>query len=176
MHSWWNPFNWARNVETLIGRTVAGQGTKYEINIWIKTIKTVFAMDKMKNQWYLLLLVIVTLLIVFGNNGEHHLGNGFHYFEDPGTIDYWKRGDTLKLEIPAYVLSYKNTRKWLLVEQKPREFPNAMEAAVYYPYGRDTLYYYLIDKKEKTIMGPLLYSDMEAFLQEKNLERLLDSL
>jgi hypothetical protein len=51
-----------------------------------------------------------------------------------------------------------------------------MEAAVYYPYGRDTLYYFLIDKKEKTIMGPLLYSDMEAFLQEKNLERLLDSL
>ncbi len=130
----------------------------------------------LKIKWYLLLLVIVTLLIVFGNNGEHHLGNGFHYFEDPGTIDYWKRGDTLKLEIPAYVLSYKNTRKWLLVEQKPREFPNAMEAAVYYPYGRDTLYYYLIDKKEKTIMGPLLYSDMEAFLQEKNLERLLDSL
>ena len=34
MHSWWNPFNWARNVETLIGRTVAGQGTKYEINIY----------------------------------------------------------------------------------------------------------------------------------------------
>jgi len=34
MHSWWNPFNWARNVETLIGRIVAGQGTKYEINIY----------------------------------------------------------------------------------------------------------------------------------------------
>ena len=34
MHSWWNPFNWARDVETLIGRTVAGQGTKYEINIY----------------------------------------------------------------------------------------------------------------------------------------------
>ncbi len=34
MHSWKNPMNWGRNIETLIGRSVAGKGTGYEINIY----------------------------------------------------------------------------------------------------------------------------------------------
>ena len=33
-HSWWNPLNWGRNIETAIGSKYAGQGTKYEINIY----------------------------------------------------------------------------------------------------------------------------------------------
>jgi len=32
MHSWWNPLNWARNVETKIGKAVAGTGTPFPIN------------------------------------------------------------------------------------------------------------------------------------------------
>lgn len=34
MKSWWNPKNWGRNVETAIGKTVAGAGVDYEINIY----------------------------------------------------------------------------------------------------------------------------------------------
>jgi len=34
MHNPWNPLNWGRNVETLIGRKVAGKGEPYEINIY----------------------------------------------------------------------------------------------------------------------------------------------
>ena len=34
MKPWWNPLNWGRNVETIIGRRVAGQGSGYEINIY----------------------------------------------------------------------------------------------------------------------------------------------
>ena len=34
MHSWRNPMNWGRNIETLIGRKVAGNGMPYEINIY----------------------------------------------------------------------------------------------------------------------------------------------
>jgi hypothetical protein len=42
MHSWWNPLNWGRNVETLIGRGVAGKGVGYEINIYgSKTLKPI---------------------------------------------------------------------------------------------------------------------------------------
>ncbi|RYD53230.1 MAG: hypothetical protein EOP52_03565 [Sphingobacteriales bacterium] len=33
MHSWFNPVNWGRNFETLIGRWNAGAGTPYPINI-----------------------------------------------------------------------------------------------------------------------------------------------
>lgn len=31
MQPWWNPLNWGRNIETLIGRQVAGQGKSYLI-------------------------------------------------------------------------------------------------------------------------------------------------
>lgn len=41
-HSWWNPLNWGRNIETAIGRSYAGQGVKYEINIYgSKTLKPI---------------------------------------------------------------------------------------------------------------------------------------
>ncbi len=34
MHNQWNPLNWTRNAETKIGRKVAGEGQKFEINIY----------------------------------------------------------------------------------------------------------------------------------------------
>jgi hypothetical protein len=34
MHNSWNPLNWARNAETVIGQKVSGSGTPYEINIY----------------------------------------------------------------------------------------------------------------------------------------------
>ena len=34
MHSFWNPFNWPRNFATIIGGILAGNGVRYEINIY----------------------------------------------------------------------------------------------------------------------------------------------
>jgi hypothetical protein len=34
MHNPWNPLNWPRNGETVIGRNVAGDGQKFNINIY----------------------------------------------------------------------------------------------------------------------------------------------
>ena len=34
MHSFWNPFNWPRNLATIIGGILAGNGVRYEINIY----------------------------------------------------------------------------------------------------------------------------------------------
>ena len=43
MHSWRNPMNWGRNIETLISRKVAGNGMPYEINIYgSKTLNVIF--------------------------------------------------------------------------------------------------------------------------------------
>ena len=42
MHSWNNPLNWGRNIETIIGNKVAGKGKPYEINIYgSKTLKPI---------------------------------------------------------------------------------------------------------------------------------------
>lgn len=34
MKSWWNPMNWGRNVETMIGSAVAGKGEKFVIYVY----------------------------------------------------------------------------------------------------------------------------------------------
>jgi len=34
MHSFWNPLNWPRNVETVIGQKYAGEGQSFEINLY----------------------------------------------------------------------------------------------------------------------------------------------
>ncbi|MBT0813066.1 hypothetical protein KIH41_17390 [Litoribacter ruber] len=43
MHPVWNPINWGRNAETVIGKKVAGEGTPFEINIYgSATLKPLF--------------------------------------------------------------------------------------------------------------------------------------
>ena len=34
MHNPWNPMNWGRNIETLIGKKIAGKGNPYTIHIY----------------------------------------------------------------------------------------------------------------------------------------------
>ena len=42
MHDWSNPFNWGRNIETIIGEKIAGKGKSYEINIYgSRTLKPI---------------------------------------------------------------------------------------------------------------------------------------
>lgn len=47
MHNPWNPLNWGRNAETVIGRKVAGEGAPFEINIYgSATLKPLFPWTK----------------------------------------------------------------------------------------------------------------------------------
>jgi len=46
MHNSKNPLNWPRNLETLIGRIVAGQGQKYKINLYGSKVLTTFFRSK----------------------------------------------------------------------------------------------------------------------------------
>jgi hypothetical protein len=46
-HNGLNPLNWPRNIETFIGRQVAGEGTPYPINIYgSQTIKPIYLPNK----------------------------------------------------------------------------------------------------------------------------------
>ncbi|MDD2386984.1 MAG: RHS repeat-associated core domain-containing protein [Bacteroidales bacterium] len=47
MHNPWNPLNWPRNIQTGIGRHYAGDGQKYDINIYgSKTLKPLYPWTK----------------------------------------------------------------------------------------------------------------------------------
>ncbi|NLZ46130.1 MAG: hypothetical protein GX896_05510 [Clostridiales bacterium] len=46
-HNAWNPLNWPRNIQTSIGRYYAGEGQKYDINIYgSKTLKPLYPWTK----------------------------------------------------------------------------------------------------------------------------------
>lgn len=122
----------------------------------------------------LLLAILFVILQCFGFIDEVPLGNGFTFFGDgPVFISYRKKGDTLSFDIPPDVLAYKNTRRNLLVMHYPAPYDHPMFTSYVYPHGRDTTYYFFIDKKSKEVTGPLLYSEMVDFLKGKNLEEMM---
>ena len=45
------------------------------------------------------------------------------------------------------------------MKQKPNKYDNIMDDTANYKYGRDTLYYWIIIKKKKLCLGPLLENE-----------------
>lgn len=134
-------------------------------------------MDKVdRAKLFFIALLCLVVLFIWGSSEEHHLGRGFSYFESPSSVFYWKKGDTLQFNIPPDVLSYHNTWNTLLVKQHPRPYPHFEDTPFDYPMGRDTVYYFFIDKHTKEVTGPLPYSEMESFLQERDLSQSLHNL
>lgn len=134
-------------------------------------------MDKIRLKNVLFLVLFVIVLLPFLDTGKVRLGGGFYYYDDGAYfIDYWKRGDSLQFTIPPEVLSYYNNRRILIIKQQPRECDYRMHSRYDYPYGRDSVYYWYIDKRNKEINGPMLYSDMDSFLQNIHLEHKLKKL
>ena len=134
-------------------------------------------MDKIRIKNALLLVLSVLLLLPFLDTGEVRLGGGFYYYDDgPCFIGYWKRGDSIQFTIPPEVLSYYNNRRILIIKQRPQQYDNRMHSCYDYPNGRDSVYYWYIDKGNMEINGPMLYSDMDSFLQNIHLEHKLKKL
>lgn len=127
---------------------------------------------------FVTIITFVFFSMLFPPSEEKDLGDGYRFFGGHNSdINYWALGDTTIVYIPPDVLSYVNTKEYLLARQKPHEFDDAIYPKFYeYPYGRDTIYYWFVDKQEKCLTGPLLYSEMESFLREKQLEEMLNDL
>ena len=133
-------------------------------------------MGKIRYKRLLALLLFILVIIPLCDIGEVNLGGGFSYFEEPSFIQYWERKATHSYDIPPYIMAYNNKKNYLFVKQRPMKYRHVMFTDSIYPNGRDTVYYYLANKKTKELTGPLLFSDMQSFLKQKNLEYLMDSL
>ena len=123
-------------------------------------------------------IIVVLLYSSLFYSEEKNLGGGFKYFGGHyADISYWSLGDTTTVFIPPHVLSYVNTKQYILVKQHPLQFDDAIYPKFYeYSYGRDSTYYWFVDKQEKSLIGPLLLPDMESFLREKDLSQMLQKL
>ena len=142
-----------------------------------QTFSAYSTMDKVNKRKILLLSLICFIVLSFwGAREEHYLGRGFTYIESPSLITYWKRNDTLQFDISPKVLSYNNSWNFLLIKQRPNPYPHIEDTPYNYAFGRDTVYYFFIDKSTKKVTGPLLYADMELFLREKDLSQMLQKL
>lgn len=131
--------------------------------------------------WFFVAIVVLLLYsVLFPPSGEKVLGDGYFYIECEGHtrhIYYWKEGDSTTVFVPPEVILYVNTSRFILAKQEPNQFDEAIYEKFYkYPFGRDTTYYWFVDKQEKSLKGPLLYSEMESFLQEKDLSQMLQKL
>lgn len=127
---------------------------------------------------FLTLIVLLFFAIFFPPSEETDLGNGFVYYGGHSRdIYYWQKGDSTTVYIPSDVLSLINTNEHIFVKQRPRLYDEAINPKFYdYSYGRDTVYYWFVDKGTKELTGPLSYSEMEAFLKRINLEDMINML
>jgi hypothetical protein len=86
-----------------------------------------------------------------------NLGGGFTY--------YAEQKDILgRVDIPPYITSFDYDGKYVIVKQKPKKYHEAIydKRKYVYPLGRDTIYYWLIIKKEQKVLGPLTLSQFDS--------------
>ena len=125
-------------------------------------------MDKIKMIVKIIILPAIALVIleVLFYNGERRLGAGYIYDTEG------KRIFGPNINIPPNVVDVYNSRRCIVVKQKPSA---QIEEDIYdrtysYPFGRDTIYYWIIYKKEHHYCGPLLYDDMKDLLKTDKID------
>ena len=100
----------------------------------------------------------------------------WYYYDEAQIVVRQNNTDTLKLIIPSKVISFNNTLTTILIEQQPDKYDNVIFPHYDYPSGRDSTYYWFIDKQSNYYFGPVVYSDMKSFLCDKQLEDLFNGL
>lgn len=101
-------------------------------------------------------LAIFSLAIVSCGNDNEDLGGGYTYYFEQKMIDG-------KYQIPPTILEYKYNPDIIIVKQRPTKYRDIMYIDYNYPLGRDTIYYWIIEKKTNTLTGPVNYDE---FLKE----------
>ena len=102
----------------------------------------------------LCLLLFLLFTLFFYNDETKHLGKGYIYNEETGTI-YNKRHR--KVIVPAKIISYKKECGYLYVTQQPLEHdPNEiLYDTVYYYENGGGYYYWIINMNANSVLGPL---------------------
>ena len=114
-------------------------------------------MDKIKSIITIFLLVIIfliawaTITFLFSDDSKD-LGGGYTYYSEQKMI-------CGKYQIPPTILEYRYNSEIIIVKQRPTKYKDIMYIDYNYPLGRDTIYYWIIEKKTNTFIGPINYDD-----------------
>ena len=133
-------------------------------------------MGKIKRTLIILLFLCLcglAIIAIFRQSGQVRLGKGYTYYAPTKHISYWKKGVSTDFDIPPTVLSYINTKAFILVKQKPHIPENDCFTHYDYKHGVDTTYYWLIEKQNNIVIGPKLFPDLLTELEKKKLNNLI---
>lgn len=78
------------------------------------------------------------------------------------------------IEVPPVSEVIYNSDEYFVIKQKPDNFEYSYynyDWVYYYPYGRDTTYYWIIYKKEHLFVGPVLQDKYKAIVTDKDTDR-----
>lgn len=99
-----------------------------------------------------------SLLMLFSIGSEEKLGGGYDFFQ--GRIFG-------PIGVPDEVLNFSHDRHFIIVKQLPTPYPNAMDQIRYnYPLGRDSVYYWIIDKDKTEVYGPISSQEFKLKCEE----------
>jgi hypothetical protein len=109
--------------------------------------------------------IFIIILLLFqncSNDFTKDLGDGYFYRFEGGELN-----DILgKGEIPATVLEYAFNDDFIIAEQKPKLPQDPLYDNEYnYNNGANSLYYWIIIKKQNLVLGPFSYLE---YIKVKN--------
>lgn len=120
-------------------------------------------MKKQKNYWVIVTLVGFWLAFSLSSNDEVKLGNNYIYDAEHQHI-------IGAIDIPPVIINYKYNEKFIVAKQSPTAFDNIIYDKMKYDYylGRDTIYYWIIDKQTGKVWGPIDYNKYTLLLSKSN--------
>lgn len=120
-------------------------------------------MNKSNFYWGALLFISVGVVFSLSSNDEVKLGNSYVYVPECRHIT----GD---IDIPPVVDGYKFNKRYIVAKQTPGPFDNVIYDKMEYNYylGRDTIYYWIIDKQTGDFWGPIDYNKYVSLLRHFN--------
>lgn len=133
-------------------------------------------MDKMNNfikkkTFFFSIIIVLSVLQSSCDNDSIDLGSHYKYDTKHQFITSHQIGilypfnikqQPKRKDIPPCVIDYKYDNDFIIVKQKPKvpiEQIYYDYDEVYYPLGFDSIYYWIIDKNQGCVIGPLLYQD-----------------
>lgn len=122
-------------------------------------------MDKIVYKIVFVLIVIIFFICELCSTDRVSLGNGYYFYKERHDILGNKSNG-----IPPIVEYYWNNHQYIIVKQHPKWPQEAIYGTTNYSYGYDMDYYWVIDKTNDTIQGPLDSSEFYRYIQMKNIK------
>lgn len=124
----------------------------------------------------IIIAFIFTTLLISCNNPIVDLGDGYEYNSECHHIisDHF--------DIPPYIIEYKFDGNYIIVKQKPTHYFNGIYdypkefRKEKYSKGLNATYYWIIDKKDNIVYGPLSSLEFKTKCKDVNMALYFNTL